>query len=887
MISISIAGTPLAIPADTSITMEQTAAWADIDNMSADIVWTFDLPAEPNEAVLGQANYTVVSQRRRYDCAVLWEGTPIADGQLYVQQADDERRLSVGITLNAFGPGWGSRPLSNDDYGDDITIATSYATHQQQWVQFLTDTLAPDSLVKFFLFYSENFARDNDDFGYHLGHLAHLANSGAQDYAALFVNRLFTDEYGDIIDLDDTLDDVPNLQGLQLFNTYSATAAKNGFVFAPAIRLYHIIQHVIASAGLSVQGSFLANGNVRNLFLQSLNTLDGDVFQYVTGSYIRLVQGLAPASEPASHPLAVPLSWGEDEYPSFSILSQSRYDTIRLSFQFAPDLSDLASDHPVSASFFEYYDDAIFLIFAPVGTSIPSSVYRIDNDHADARVCGDLVSTSDLLAQTGHTFNNPFFITVRYEASDARWILSAADNGINVSHDYPINSIISPNGMICVQLTSTPTLPTDYLDTLSQSVITGNIYLETLLDHGSTDTRWYPCLVRGRVYRSSTGNGPYPEIGRVTLQNAPLEWISDIEVLDASDIVPAANALNIFSNTLRWRDHVPDMTNSEFLRAICQFFGLTLWTGGVDRTVQLDFFADIFKAAALDISPYVVATRKTTFEDKAYDVTIASLKDFDNIADSNILPTVDEVSQLVKAQTRKGQHALVRNENAYRRSEKEDDSDRYSWQPAGGNDTAIHVGSADAEPEEVQSDIKVPNMKWCDQRSPKYLLQIDATGNSPLLDLSYSGKFEPILLQYRGRRRLVLQQTAADERPTFTSEACIEDANPTNFNADGSTDTSAISLTATGDRSVGEMWQRPRYQFLASSIECEFTLLLPVHMFLELHRLMQPQDGPMAKQTRWVAYKSQRYLPTKVSYEFGRGDTVKATITALRRVYEN
>ena len=90
MLTILINNTPLYIPTATSLTMEQTASWADLDNITADIVWTFDVPAEQNARIFQQAHHIVVSQHAGYDCEIRFDGVPIARGTLYIQQTSNE-----------------------------------------------------------------------------------------------------------------------------------------------------------------------------------------------------------------------------------------------------------------------------------------------------------------------------------------------------------------------------------------------------------------------------------------------------------------------------------------------------------------------------------------------------------------------------------------------------------------------------------------------------------------------------------------------------------------------------------------------------------------------------------------------------------------------------
>ena len=178
--------------------------------------------------------------------------------------------------------------------------------------------------------------------------------------------------------------------------------------------------------------------------------------------------------------------------------------------------------------------------------------------------------------------------------------------------------------------------------------------------------------------------------------------------------------------------------------------------------------------------------------------------------------------------------------------------------------------------------ITVPNMRVADgQRIPKYLLEVNTKGSSPLLESNYDNLFSPILVQYRGRRRLQLQCSQSDGH-SFIPSAFIEDANPTNFNPDGSVNPDFLSLTTSGQGSVGELFLRPYHDFMARQEKFRFQALVPAHLFLLIRQLLLPQDGPVTAQTRWILIDGSRFLPSSITYEFSSADLVTVSIDCSR-----
>ena len=158
----------------------------------------------------------------------------------------------------------------------------------------------------------------------------------------------------------------------------------------------------------------------------------------------------------------------------------------------------------------------------------------------------------------------------------------------------------------------------------------------------------------------------------------------------------------------------------------------------------------------------------------------------------------------------------------------------------------------------------------------KYFCDIEAQGNSKLMDDDYTGDFDMILQQYKGRRIVNI----------FTAQIGtykIEDANPTCYDQNGNISDDYLTLAATGHNSVGEKWLRQFYEFKASQENYRFTAKLPVDVFLQVYQLQLPQDD---NERRWIIVQNRRYIPINISYEFGAGDKVLATIECARRHYD-
>ena len=884
MIEIIVGGEQLYIPENTAITLEQNAAWANLDEIGGDIVWTFTVPARANERVLEQAGYIIVSRHKRYDAEVRFDGVPIARGELYVQQAQNEEELNCGMTLNTFALGWGEKKLKDNEYNEVVTIGTSADTYQAEWLAFLKGTLAADSLYKFFLFIDQEFMGDNPDYGWYRGALSHLtSNTSATNQMAKYVNRLLVDGDGEIINRPDS-----DGLGARIFNSAELVAADakvNGYHWAPAIRLDHLVKKVLESCGMGVQGNFLQNAFVKKLYSQSMNAMDGNILQYPVVQQVFLSGMIQPDSgSPTTIENTIPFKLGDFPYNGFTVEQGLTANGLGVTFKMlipAIGLASVTIDNPGQGNY-NHYDEAFFLVFRH-DDSVPLPTHRANLN------AGVVDSTPNYIY--GNIIDSTIF---------ERTIGSLNDGALIGNGDIDVTSgnhlFSRPGSALMLQMSRTYRYNPQFGNINSEYYV-GSANVNASMLVGMTLSRtFYVQLVKCKVktftewpdfYTLHTSDGE-PFIAWTNYDDSIIEELYDYEVIDFANYQYCDTMLNVFSKELNLKQHVPNLSNGEFLKELCKFFGLNMYAGGFSRRVQLSFFADVFSAGELDITEYVVGMTKLNYETHNYHVKVQPVLGVMEVNPQKDAGVFTDREELPLPQTKKGKFAFVRNENSWRHSaNREEDEESstnstvYNWIHDKGNNFALEVGDAEQKEEEVKSAIRVPNMRWTDTKATaKYLNEVPQSGCSAMMQDEYTGEFDFIIQQYRGRRLLPLQKTGD------VQEGYIEDANPTWYNADGTVDTTALNLTATGEQSVGEMWLKPYYEFMATKEDFEFIVRVPARVFLELYNLMQPQDKPERQQVRWVAFRSQRYLPIRISYQFGKADTVIATITCARQHYE-
>ena len=886
MITIKVGGTPLYIPTDTVVVLEQNNNIFNSDGITEDIVWTFSIPAKPNQIVLGAVQYNNVSGHKRYDCELSFNGIPFATGKIYVQSATDEKTLYCGIITNSFGVGFGEKKLNENDYGSDVVISETEDGHKSSWKAFLEGSLNANSIYKFFLFCSEKFYQENEDYGFHQNTKSPLMNRIDDKQWYQYVNRLFFDSNNTVYDNEETNFFGNIVQGVRLFNTPNREK-QNGYCFAPAIRLDWILRAILANARLRAGGTFFTDSNIKRLFLQSLCALDGDVFQYGVNTWINIngdvslyndtITNCQPFKTNGQQDTHTAFGWGNSLTVGFRLLLPSDELVRHATFVSAPGWSFGA----------QYFDEVYALWIGTDEEEMPSmrmSLNITEEDGTNAFKYGRPMSFSELKNMAGVSSEDTFEILNLWSISNSTANVEYSVNGSIFSHTRTLPLIHTTHSTL-VQLTPSEGKNVFYRTDLGG--YTEGSVLQRIYNDVPATTKQYIKLVKCKIAtaRGQTGTFWTPTDGSSNLpEYGTMEKIYDYEILTDQAIDTTDTPLNIFSKILRWRDHVPDMTNGEFLNRICQIFGLNMFVSPLDHEIQMSFFTDTLKGGAFDISQWIVQNEKMEYKSTRYEVKLTSALGTKGVAEKNILPTVKSCDRLPGAFLHKNKHAFVSNENAYRRSSKQDNSSLFKWDQAGGNDTKLTAGSVTPEStEEVSIETKVPNMRLADEKvnnaTAKYICEIPLSGCSPMFDENYDGKFDLVIQQYKGRRLVVLGGGPV-------TNAYIEDANPTCYDENGNIDNNYITLSADGKNSIGQRWLKNLYDFKGNCENFRFVAKLPAWAFLEVYKTLKPQNGNPNQQIRWIYVKGNRYLPTKISYEFGDGETVLTTIECARRHYD-
>lgn len=910
MIEIKVGGKPLYIPVDTAIIFEQSNNLIGDDGIRTDIAWSFELPAEINQKILGTVQYVYSCGNRRYSCEIAVDGIPISRGELYVQGTKDEKRLTCGFVGNTFGIGFGDRKLKENDYGNDLVISETENGHQAAWKQFLLNSLS-SNIYRFFLFFDKKFYKDNKDYGYYLDKSSPLAENTSEKLATGYVNRLFFTTEISISSLDNRIREVVSAlvedgendrRGCRLFNARKIRGKQNGYCFAPALRLDWLVRKVLENATLSAKGTFFEATEVQKLYSQSLCAMDAGVNQYGNENMIVLanIQDVENSGNGQSFTCDQSVSETKRSFhnnkpanlcANYSLLldrSQLDTNTYRNYDRYDDEDNPIYTDH-------EEKDVYAIMVCKKSGYTIPHYRMKVEvPDGGEPFIYGEMKSISQVTAEAEQglllhdlEWNNMLYVKngwmkvkfyrkaagVIYNENFIRQVapIIPADCyflQITPSRGYPMEN--EPTGQY---VRGERRIPTTFTGQIENS---GNTYrplydineemcirLVKFKVHSYKGWNLVINPVSGNSYKVES-----EEFGR-------LEKLSNFTILNNVDVGIFDPSLNIFSRLLEWRKHVPNLSNGEFLNTVCQMFGLSLFANPMTRQIQLDFFTDTVQGSFFDISEWVTSIERLEYEPKQYKVSFSPLLGNSKINEDNTLDPIRSRTELPSALMNIGKHIFIKDEAAFRGSEINEDEGTFTWPQEAGDSRPLIAGAADADKtEEISIGVGIPNMTDPDEFSgvnvgKKHICQVEQEGCSPMLDKEYTGDFPLVVMQEKGWG-------------TLSGGIRFAEADPTDCSVRLRMDNHSLSTATVGDNSIGERWLRPVYDLLGNCDRYRIVAHLPSWALFKVMATLQPQDGTPAQQIRYIQCDGLRILPVKISSELSSRATVVCTIEGIK-----
>lgn len=885
MLDIIINGQKITILRGTTIQVEINNNIFSTDGIEGDVAYSFDVPAAPNDLIFDSARFVYVQRRRKYDCTILLAGTPIGNGNLYVTKATKDT-YSCEVTVNAFPYGWRDRKLRDNDYGDDIIISDSYDNHKQGWLDFLTKSLADDSVVKFPLFLDEDYYSDNEDFGMYDGH-KNIPIGLSQHFQrdTKFVNRLAymvdnnekkVAEHLAFSNPGGSTQTITNR--FEIFNKAipidDRRFERNQVSFAPAFSIDFLVKKVLENAKYNVSGNFCGSSELLSLFFQSLCSMDSTVKEEYTqhDGYVQcsLHESTVSVSTVTRDNLPLIINDSdEDENDLFDVgqhtytISQDGVHHFAVTIRFCANTMYFTPGHA-----------GCFIVREFPSNNLPQQINFFASD--------DEPATPD--PNHGFTYAEllPFYYDIMEDDPNFLHFCKISGNSLSsyVNDGIP--------GVFEVRF--------DFIKEFTPSDIGKKLLFSFTI---------------GQLSGFSSG---YALINR---QDLSCDIVMQIY---AEDICMS----NIFKKSLQWSEYMPNMTNSEFLNALIRLYGIAIYVDSSKRNIELSFIKDILSSLQIDLTNYTLPAeiqiehhdmKNMKFELEA--VTAAS-------EDSVRLDDAEFMSELPPARLNIGKSSFVKHLNAVYQATRVEDSEivwNNIWQRIGGNNSSLEVHVTDEDDlTEIKPNCKIPSIEFISSSAPFYaryflnttegiqhtITDDERTITEKLHFLEISGQCKSYLNNNEGNESdvpLILIRYIGDEklpphtdyeenhqryvRRAWSHETYIQRFSPVCYNNDNQR-VPGNDLTATGEHSIGEVYVKPWLQLLSNYEKITYRFLLPPAKLLEVIRLFRPQNASPSQQVRWVFVENVRVLPIRMTFEIVEGkDQILTEIECAKPVLEN
>jgi|GEM_PF-1895607 len=801
MIEIRIEGQLLYIAKDTNLQLEVQNSAFSVNRIEGDIVFTFDVPATENDLVFKHARFVYVQRCKKYACTVSISGVEIAFGDLYLQKAT-ATSYSCGLVINPFPIDFSENKLSQNDYGDDYIISTTTDGLKTGWLNMLTKSLKENSILKFPLFIDTVFyGSANKDFGWFLLS-TDTTPPGNQSGFQASINT------NDKVGLDRCYVNrlftngegsvIEALSGNRGVRVFNDNALNNPNSFAFA----PAIQLLWILENVIKTGGYQMIGNFK----------EDDCIKKIYSQSLRALDGLDSQTETS--------------------------DSAKATATFSPAGSFFDDDDLEEMMPFETNDTEHYYFIPPTTQDYKITVSIKTYLPANLLKSWALDDGSDIIVKEALMF----CIIDNWEQFP-NWILWSTTDDWNGKVGY----VKSGNW--------------EHFESFYKIYNTNQ--LQAQIGYNGAGFYTFNYSFTQKLYANHYYGfffGKLKLYSSASLQANLIEEHNKIEI--TGEIETIYKVCNVFANKIKYSEHVPALTNSDFISNICNAFGLSMFIDSSKGQIEFSFFKDILSyAQAIDMSKYLL-TKKSyieKYEPKKYRYKFDAISSED-IDETKILPPVKTSSELPDAFKNYGKICFVENENRFRIAVRVGDAIEnwvFKWNPYSGNNQVLEIG--EGESEEI-SLFKIPNMKIADEKIAKshFLLNIEMEGSSPLFDTG-SKEFEMILINYLGHK------------PTNVNYYCYyEHAAPVCLDVSGNREQGA-DLTATGENSIGEMYAAPWLRFLSSHEKISHTFLLPVSAFMEVLQLLKPQDVPISNQTRFVIIDSVKLLPIKMNFQFTEG----------------
>lgn len=823
MIEIRVNGKKLSLYSDTTLTLEANNALFSSPDIEGDFSYPFELPIEGNEIALDFAHLPWRGGHCRVQCTLSADGVFQTGGELLLQKAG-RNSITAAVIITPYPEGFGKRKLTENS-DEEITISHNMATHREDWRQFLKDSLAPESDIKFAPFFNDDgYGSENEDFGNWNGHKV-LAT----------VNPVFTDSQGNLLQIAYPMLARTECERFALKDNDENNTQyweRNQLAMCPQIRLSRILEIWCKNAGYRFRGNL--GTDLKDTFIQTTLSLDGTTAQYEEDT-VEFSARCTTFTHPGSEDGVKMGKWwmaGESANAGYvangSATLNSGWWTVEVK---------ASLEKPSDETFILNSKWAKWLELAGAfmlgGGSIP--------------VPGaDL--TALIIAQLGsdyYEFSEAEIHFVIYKGNHTPKQLDDEAEGDVLKHlTFPAASGISLNFATNILVTGDfagiPLNITTYVKT--GGITHDNDIKFALVDRGSIE--------RIRFRKRS------------------------------ADTIPAG--LNIWRKSFNIPELCPDTTNSALLKTCLDTFGLCYFPSKSKREAEFVPYAVIRNAKAIDLTEYELLD-ETEISEPEKPTRTFRLKPLKEESYSEKLRLEDTYDELPEAIDHTGKTIMMISRNTLYKSvaaECEDDAWKPEWEELSGNPDKLKVPGEDTGEESLEPAVAVPHQRWWMSDSNtgrEYQHAVaDFTIGSDMFNPDERSS-ELILTQYRGKETINHERRIIQEVAAWDAFASVHDVMLPVYGKE-------FSLTAKGENSLGEKYVKPVLE-LKNHTQLTYKLRVPYAMIQTIDALLRPQEKDPQNQTRFIMIRNVRSIPQKITFQIENNDisgTVLCQIESVR-----
>lgn len=696
MLKIFVEGQEIFIKTGTSIQMEVNNSVFFTSYTEGEVVFTFSVPAEMNDLIFKHAKYVYVQRVKKYKCKIEISGYEIANGDLYIQQSD-KNSYSVGVVCNPFPDGFQSRMLNDTKIRDKVVISERSTEHNAKWIEFLKETLDPDSVIKFPLFLDPSFyGESNPNFGFfQLNPFSVEPNAALTDLKSdpdhCFVNRLFFDDAGEVVE------EIEDHKGIRIFNK-QGIRNMNSFTFCPAFQLLYVLERLLNKAGYQLIGNIKSDPFFRKNYLQSLRALDGNKLQY-------------------------------DVYQSFKeVVFNSPVTFSNLLFAHTViDNLDFSMGFYVGDTYYKTFRNAKYRNVTgsvKIKTYIPeSAMYYDDIEKIYYRLGFFIVNESEGLP----TYCNPigdlgYFAGASVFPSNKGGFIKIFGNGV-------VGEAFGWNGP-------------DYYEfeiPFTTSIVNSQNIIE-------------------RNYKFVLAKIGLQAVDPTDLNPDYYEIVSWEKFFPNTDWDLTFYNYNIFAKEFNISDCLPKITNLDFINEICNVFGIARYIDSSKKEIEFSFVKDILKSSkVLDVSQYCIQDFPRIGEEIDRQYVICFNGESEAIVHENMIDPVESFVDMPPPKMNVGKYCYVRENNSIYKAVAVKNENAvivsYEWKFFSVNVLKNVIGANGSSPLNFNFKIGSQKKGIKTMKEPCFPV-IDCVGYSPVLNAENNSTDVPsYLLTYYGNER--------------------------------------------------------------------------------------------------------------------------------------